>query len=477
LDSVAAIYISRKRLDDIMHLWNEYLATLDKQSLIAHVTWQREKYSRSFYQKYNLLDVGKLFSDTLLLKRTMLSSSSKGRTLIDKEEDAVKILDLYDQLKEIEFDHLQVKSCYANMVYWKNFDLEKLTIEEMRENFKIVQNEKYVNLMKSYENYDLYTPEKGEEKLREYQPIFDSLTKGANMQPKNYSSEQFLVRFYDMISSLYLGFLRNRLQSYAFHNLKVYSEIINSPKQLTSFVNTFTFHPNGITVCPASIFLTRASSFFKKSPDELGKILLFDEKNPGVFPLFVRVKIEKENFDNVFISHAFTNLISLFLYPLIMKDVFDRETNKRSKEFEKAVEQEFKMFGFTYYPNQVDNKGKPTLEIDGLAIKDGLCYVIECKKRRLPALIEEDNVREYVIRDTKGIVEGIKYTTKPDGTTIQKKIPSILTKVEFVEKNNQRWKGQNTFNIVKPLIVTKDYPLISEYKGVRIIPFSRISNL
>lgn len=87
------------------------------------------------------------------------------------------------------------------------------------------------------------------------------------------------------------------------------------------------------------------------------------------------------------------------------------ETVRLSKECEtKKVKTEFERNGYIYKPNVTD-KRKSTLEIDGLAIKNKKCYVVECKGLRLKRLMDEPDTLDYIIRDLKGYVLGKEYTT------------------------------------------------------------------
>ena len=66
-----------------------------------------------------------------------------------------------------------------------------------------------------------------------------------------------------------------------------------------------------------------------------------------------------------------------------MGGLFDAETEKRSKAFERErVKNEFERLGYTYLTNVVDKRNS-TLEIDGIALKNDRCYVVGCKGWRL----------------------------------------------------------------------------------------------
>jgi len=98
---------------------------------------------------------------------------------------------------------------------------------------------------------------------------------------------------------------------------------------------------------------------FNKSPGEIKKILVFEEENPDIFPIFVRTLKSKQ--DYILVSHRFSFLIYVFLHAVITKDLFEKEQTKKGKEFEKQVQNIFKKNGYEYIPNLK----RKHLEIDG----------------------------------------------------------------------------------------------------------------
>lgn len=476
LDSATAIEVSNRRLEYVKKLWEDYIRTLDKESLLAWVTWEREKYSRLFFQRYGTLDLGKLLAYTLMLKRTMQLGKVDGKTIIDNEETAKKLTDTFEKLSEIEVDHLHLKSCYSNMLYLDKFDdVKNLTPKQLVDDFVMVQNEKFITLMKTYENHDIFTVEEAEKRLQQYQTEFADILNQPIQEKKKYTTEEFVKRFYNLILTMYGGLLKNRLYAETF-DLTVYGKLFINPVRLMEFVNSFAIMEGCATVCNTKEFMASAEQFFRQRSGILAKILLFDETNPSIFPLFVRVR--KDSLDYVFISHAFSHFIYIMLHAVLRKDLFNAETEQRSKEFEKnVVKKEFEKNSFAYRANLVDNISKPSLEIDGIATKEDKLYVVECKGWRLPPRVEESIKRDEQIRDLQGIVDGVKYTTK-NGKRITQKKKSLLEKVEFVNKNMYLWSFERkNFSTIQGLIVIMDYPLISEYKGIKIISVKDIAGL
>lgn len=146
---------------------------------------------------------------------------------------------------------------------------------------------------------------------------------------------------------------------------------------------------------------------------------------------------------------------------------------KKEAEFERSeVKSAFEAIGWQYITSTTDKKNA-TLEIDGIATYGRRLLVIECKGWKLRPFYEYPQSQAQLLRDIKGIVDGIKYTSlKP------KKVTSLLTKLEFVKKNMSKW-GLNLedFDDIDGLIILRNYPPILDYKGIQIISIRDIPKL
>ncbi len=149
--------------------------------------------------------------------------------------------------------------------------------------------------------------------------------------------------------------------------------------------------------------------------------------------------------------------------------MFDTETANLGMRLEKNIKEEFSSAGFTYFTNVKDNPKKPTLEIDGIAVKGNQCFVIESKVKGITKMIEEQHTINEIIIDLKGIVDGFENLRRKRQ---RKRIPSLLKKIEFAKKHLSSVCNitQNNFKI-KGMIITIVYPWISEYKGVEIVTY------
>jgi len=468
LDLEDAKLVSRKRVEYIDQLWEAEIKKFVKDSILAHFTWQREKICRKFIETYSVLDLGKIFATTLFLMRVMKIEQNQDAKILDDETKAEKLVEMYKDIITVETDDNLLKNNLSNILATKKHDLKTISGKESYDDFVFLYNEDYDKLMKSYENYNLLTPEMGEKKVVEHKAEAERLLK-EDPTKVEYTVEAFVTKFYDVICTLYIGLLRNRIFAEAF-DLRPYEKLMKSPQDLMNLVNQYNAGEGAISGGPTDEFLMKADKLFIGTIEEIKKALVFEEENPDIFPLFVRTLKSKE--DYILISHRFSFLIYVFLHAVITKDLFEKEQTKKGKEFEKQVQDIFKKNGYAYIPN-VETKH---LEIDGIAIKDSKCHVIEIKKYRLPTLVEESNRRENTIRDLKGIVDGVKYSFKND-ELVEKKVPSLLKKIDYV-KTNAEGLGLTEYNIksLDGIIVTIDYPWISEYKGVRMFAFNEIKD-
>lgn len=248
--------------------------------------------------------------------------------------------------------------------------------------------------------------------------------------------------------------------------------IVEEPAQIMDVANGFMMVQDHATIAPLHEFRVGLRHIFKGKALAAEPILLFSENNTTTFPLFVLLQ------GSVFISHRTAFIIYLLLHPILLKNYFNDETVRISKELEtKKSKEAFEKAGFRYVSNVTDRPKKPNLEIDGLAGKSGVLYVVEVKEWGLTTFYEHKNKHLQIERDLKGIVDGTKYTTKHRKLQ-QRKIPSLLDKMEYIRENMQKHGfNPSEFKAVEGVIVIEDFPPISEYKGIRIIGLGDVSSL
>jgi hypothetical protein len=198
---------------------------------------------------------------------------------------------------------------------------------------------------------------------------------------------------------------------------------------------------------------------------------VFCEENQSTFPLFVELE------GRVLVPHATAYLVSRLLYPIVHKELFDAETERRSKELEMVrVVEAFSEAGYRYCSNLTDKK-QPSMQIDGIAMRNREMWVVEVKGWRTGRYFEHRKRQDWLVRDLRGIIDGWKYSTIR-GTQRREKKVSLLEKLEFVKRNMSIWGfDPSNYDSVEGAIAIKDYPPISLYKGIKILSVEDVPKL
>lgn len=474
LDQDTAILVCTKIRNYLNQLFFDNLATYDRQTLLGNLAAHREEFSRKYFYKYSSLDLGMMIAYTILLKKAVHYGIPFGR-FPETKEDVNKLVDAYDKVLDFESHLLDMKSGRKRMLYLNKFDKDNLSTDQLRKNFIIVDDEKNDVIRRIFAKHDLYPPEEGEKKVHEYQSQITSDV----VQSRSYTKEQFICKFYYLVNTFCVGLLRNKLYAENF-DLRSFNKLMNDPADLMRFVNTFRYRGQDSegkeiqTICGTAEFLNRASKFFNVKKKIIMKMLVFDDDNPLIFPLFIRFKNDTLG-DVVIISHRFTYFVYTLLHAIITKELLDLETEKRSKEFETVrVKAEFEKIGYT--PTKIS--GQSSLEIDGIAFNNKSGYIIECKSWRLPKVFDEVDKQDQMRRDIMGIIKGEKYSRQEDGTSKVKKIVSIKDKVAYVKRNASMFGMESIeLGMIKGLIVVEHYSPISEFDGVKIISIDEVSQI
>lgn len=465
-----ALKVANKWIEFARESWRNVLRPFNRDLLICGVAWEREKYCRLLLNSaYSSIKLGFFFDTSFIIKGAMVHSQSKNLKPFHPN-DLKEILDVADKLNLIENEYSKIMSGYSNIILKEPLLGGKMTTEELSK-LIIAENEKYDHIRKAFADQDIFTDEEGKRKEQE---ILSSIEPKPKVY-RSFTSEEFISACYPIMLSFYGGLLRNSFYAKIF-DLRHFKEVFNDPSELMIFVNKFPQNYDDLTYIPLDKFIEKAQIVLKLSKHKIMKYLLFSPNNLNTFPLFVVVQMNSRKF--VIVSRMFAYQIYVMLHVIITKSLFDAETEKLSKKFEKdEVKKEFEKLGYSYIVNVTDNPSSPTLEIDGIAVKDRRCFVIECKAWRFPHLAEESTKNAQIVRDLQGIVDGIKYTFTEQKTT-HKNVKSLLDKVEFI-RNNLAKLGidGNSVRNVKGLIVTLIHPPICEYKGVGIRSVKEVSNI
>jgi hypothetical protein len=468
LDFKTGVGVATRLVHLTERIFNEELSKWDRDILLGNLVAKRELFSRAFFREHSLLNVEKLAEMSVLIKRIVKFSSYSGKS--PKQADEIdNLLEMFGNVMRFETILLGVKSNRMNILCLRKFK-EDFTLEETTSTFRVVDNENYLGLQKTFEYHNIFPENIAQEKFSSF--VRMETPNEDHIQNKLLAPVEFIHRHYELLCSLLALFHRNKILSECF-DLEYFQEILGEPRELIEFVATCfqDFGGDVIMVCPTKEFMTRASKYFDLPENQIKKTMLFDVNNKFIFPLFVRFRIEGLG-DNVCITKDFSRFIYTILHAIITKQFFDDETVRVSKDFENnKVQAKFQEYGYLYLPNILDKK-KASLQIDGIAIKNQTCYIVECKGRRFPRLIDEPETIEHIIRDLKGIVLGKEYSTKR-GQIIERDKPSILNKIEFVKQNIVTLGLKYDFDchsitVFKGLVITIDNPPIPKFNGIEM---------
>jgi hypothetical protein len=452
MDRNKAIYQLLKNEQEVETKVNEIITkNLDKKKLILKLCWERERFSRSFFQKYQALETNQFLASNLLILRLMKDQSFSGQKSVTDEE-AKAIVDGYQRLIESKETRFLIEQSLAEPL-------------QLYDKIHALYNENYFPILSTYEDNDVWEQQKVDAKIAEYSVLLNLILSRKPKIEANYSPTGFIKQYYQTLTQFYCCFMRNELYEAVFGLLKKFSTAQISPRELLILVSSYDINKDTLYHTSISEFIKRAQKHLRLDAHKVKELLIFSEKNTQVFPLFLEIN------GRVYISHGTTYLIYILLHAITYKKLLDKETEKRSKEFEKQeVKQNFQNIGWTYLTNKIDKK-KSSLEIDGITFFGRRLLIIECKGWTLKPFYEYKKLQTYILRDIKGIVDGKKYTAdKP------KKVPSLIEKIEFVKNNLSMFDlNKNDFDDINGLIVLRTFPPISEYKGINIISVRAIT--
>ncbi len=471
VDYELALKISNDRISNLYDLFLSYLKQFKKIRLIGHIVWQREKFARDYFDNYLPFDMSRFVAYNFLIKRLMIENFD-GYMDAD-EQNTADIIKSFSEYIGHYTEDIYLKEDFGELVADGSFDPQTLTIQDKLSKFRVIYTEDFLPLSRTFANNQIYSDEEGKKKGKEYRQEWEKIKEKVEREQKKvtWTPRQLIRHVYPFLNTLHCGLIKNALYAETF-DLSNYEGIVEEPAQIMNVANGFMMVKDYATVAPLHEFRAGLRHVFKGKALASEQILLFSKNNAATFPLFVLLE------DSVFISHRTAFIIYLLLHPILFKNYFNDETARISKELEtKKAKEEFEKAGFRYVPIVTDRPKKPSLEIDGLAGKNGILHVVEVKEWGLTTFYEHKNKHLQLERDLKGIVDGIKYTTK-DRKLQQKKIPSLPDKMEYARKNMEKHGfNPSEFTSVKGVIVIEDFPPIGDYKGIKIIGLDDVRSL
>lgn len=430
-----------------------------KDHILVNVFWQREKQIRKLHEEYSTINITRLLSCNLLLRRLIKLDIFLNQEIIDAQK-IEKIIETYAQLADFEEDKTKLEAGNWTMLTMVKYDLNNLDRLPLMNSVIICPNEDYNRVMKIFEKHNVLPQKKADDKMRIWKTQFVPPILGSE---RSLTSKDTISRFYELISDFYVALFRSKVYSEAFELSKL-EKITIDPLELKTIATLYLLRNETQSATKYSDFqatlITKLGGKFRQFLENF----VISEENPNANPLFLRVKNFHNNNDDdlVLISQAFTEFFSYPLHAILNRDLFDKEVEKRSKKFEsEIVKKDFERKNFHYISNHVV---KNRMEIDGIAISDSLVYVIEVKGWKSKKLIEEKTTKEISRKEIICAIDGIHYDY--DSGTQKKKV-SLPQKVTYVSQNRSRFKISSSAKIQGLLIINEE-PVLSNYNNCEV---------
>lgn len=463
-----ALSVVKKQVDWFDQAFYQVLKTFHKKRLIVWLLGEREKYATAFFAKPSI-NLETFLAMNALIKRAMKDGNNDGKKEAD-EQNTPELISAFSTFIEVRERYHLIDEGFAYYVYTKDFDINNLSLKELMSNFRLLYDEEWQDIVKTFGNNLIMTETEAKKYFEEHKEGYEK-AKSSPPQPEHLSTEETISRLFPIFQTMWVALAKNDLFAKSFD--LAYLKTANiSPNKLLDVLKAFKRQAGLINMCSDEEFkniIKKTFSGFRVQ--SIYKNIVFSEENQEVFPIFVKLD------GDMFTSPLFTTLLSLYYYPVFYKDFFATETAKRGKEFEdKEIPDKFKSLSYKVHPPFQDKKNA-TLEIDGLAWKDERLYVIESKIWDAKPYFEHKKIHLHRERDLKGIVDGKKYTTK-DGKLIEEDIPSLTEKIEFVKNNLAKLCPEHA-NIkqITGVIIMKSRHYLKEYNGVKIIAYDEIESL
>lgn len=167
-----------------------------------------------------------LLTITLLIKRVTRFSNFRGR-IPHEEGDIERLIDSYESARKFDSILLRLRADYSNIMYMRQFDAHRFTLEEAEQTFRVVENKSYVNLANTYASHNIFPESIAEGKIAELkQTDFNESNK------RNYqllTAQDFIEKHYEILNQIFAFFHRDRSSAECF-NLEYIGEILSEPR-------------------------------------------------------------------------------------------------------------------------------------------------------------------------------------------------------------------------------------------------------
>lgn len=467
LSKEEALDLVKKQIDWTNDGFTQLINKYEKKRLIVWILGKREKISSKFFNAPKL-SLYTFLSMNALVKGIMLNHKDKGKKLVNKQEIQQLIEIFSGVIKITEWFNL-IKDDFGYIVPQNNLNSDKMNNKFPMANHQFVMGEDWLPIINTFKEHSVVKEKEADEQLKKFKKEYNKAKK-CNREPLKLNPTQTIKKLYPLFLDFLCALNKNKIFKEIF-NFDYLKEAHIPPEIFLSIVKNFPLKPGIINVIQPEKFKEYLKEKFPTfDSNTIYNKLVYSEDNQEIFPLFVKLD------DYLFVSISFSKLVNLCYYPFYYKDLFVKESQNKSDLFEKIeVPNKFKENGFEIQNDIKDYKKKSTLQIDTLAWKKDIMYVIETKMWDITPLFENKLTHLNRERDLRGIVDGEVYNVK---NKTSKKIPSLISKVEYVKKNIKKLcSNYENIQKIRGLIITKSHPPIDTYKDVKIIAFNNINKL
>ena len=428
-----------------------------KNELIKGVFWEREKQVRDFMASYSTFDLGMLFLKSYLIRKLYAMNEFTGEkhansnAILRTIDDYSGIMDLKESKMDLESGNCVMGGSLAcdvdDLLSYGINDLGKLLLYKTN----IYPTEYDYRRIGAFAKYGIMSENDADVKMQEYRKQYKPVIAGSD---QIVSVDETIKRFYDLMCTWIVGFVRNSAYKKMFHPRDNMNITIN-PTDLRKFLGYYppSQDPTELDFKP---FREKLMTIFGERFQEIIDNFVLSEDNLFAIPLFVKFG------DTVTMSQDWTYMYSYYLHTIVHKKQFKVETEIRSKFFEKTVRKDFQDAGFRYCPEFGPRK---EMEIDGLAIYNNKIFVVEVKGWGPHKFLDEASSQVIVTREIKSAVTGTRMNHNKLNT---RQRPSLLEKIEWVKANREKI-GISKGATVEGLLVTNVPPTISKYLGCKIL--------
>lgn len=418
----------------------------DPDSILMEAFVYREWLARDFAMRYTAIDLEAIIGTTAIVKELLQAQRSPGRRASAYEAGCLIrsfsiLLGAWDSLYGLRADT-------HRMIHMTRYDLANLRGLHPSD-FPIYPTEKYAAILSTFAKHGIMTEAAAEQKIREERRNWTPTELGSN---KISSLERTISTFYHVSSMLYMASTANRMRQETF-SLPDSGGIPVTFLELKRLIADIHCSHGGVTWSHASQFERTARRRLGDRYDAFARNFVAGRDNPRAFPLFLKIG------GRVYTSHFFGELYLYALLPVLHRREFDRETTRRGRAYERAVQVHFERRGFRYTQN-VREKG--LLEIDGIAVSKEIAYVIEAKCWSSKPLINDPAYLVNMEQRIRDAIDGVQHERKT-GKTKRAGVPLPL-KVEWVHRNRNLF-GIGTGVEVKGLPVVNTASPVTKHGG------------